>query len=64
MSVLRNENTKNRTGKGDARRDNLALFEKNMAKLKKHGTKGKVALKKNGRTIYYYGDKKPILAID
>ena len=51
-------------GKGDGRRDNLITFAENLRRIKKRDIKGKIAIQKNGRTIYYYGDKKPVLSID
>lgn len=51
-------------GKGDGRRDNLKAFSENIQRVKKTGIQGKIAIQKNGRTVYYYGDKKPTLSID
>jgi len=55
MSVLRNQHSTNRVGKGDARHDNFAVFHKNFPNLKKDSTPhGRVVLKKASRTIIKY----------
>ena len=42
-------------GKGDAERPvNRKVFRENMDKIKKHGTRGKVAAQKGNKTNYRY----------
>ena len=55
MSVLRNQHTQNRVGKGDARHDNFRVYHANFPTLRKNDPpRGKVFLQKNNRTVITY----------